>query len=89
MAAILDITRAAAEPSLIIKWGGLPASWRWRGHMYDVAVLHAQWEDESGRAWYRVESQEGLFFLLGRDRDGWVAAPVGGRLAAKVALQCH
>lgn len=74
-ALLLDITRAAAEPSLIIKWGGLPSSWRWRGRLYDVAEIHAQWEDEAGRAWFRVESMEGLIFLLGRDRDGWVASP--------------
>lgn len=74
-ALLLDITRAAAEPSLIIKWGGMPSSWRWRGRLYDVAAIHAQWEDPSGREWFRVESEEGQIFVLGRDRDGWVAAP--------------
>ncbi|HYG60136.1 MAG TPA: hypothetical protein VD902_18875 [Symbiobacteriaceae bacterium] len=84
MAVVLDMTRAAAEPSLIIKWGGLPASWRWRGHMYDAAVVHTSWEDEAGREWHRVESEEGLTFLLGRDRNGWVAAPwPGGQRVAR------
>ena len=64
MAVLLDMTRAAAEESLIIKWGGLPASFRWRGRMYDVAELHAEWEDHAGRTWYRVESEEGHMFLL-------------------------
>ncbi|HWI60514.1 MAG TPA: hypothetical protein VNT75_01605 [Symbiobacteriaceae bacterium] len=76
MAALLcDITRAAAEPSLVIKWSGEPDSWRWRGRLYDVAAIHAWWEDQAGTEWYRVESTDGAIFLLGRDRDGWVAAP--------------
>jgi hypothetical protein len=74
MAVLLDITRTNAEPSLIIKEGGRPAVWRWGGRYHDLAFLHAEWEDEEGRCWYRVESREALTFLLGRDRDGWVAA---------------
>lgn len=74
MALLLNLTRTAAEPSLIIKWGGLPSAWRWRGRMHDLAVLHTQWEDDAGRQWYRVESTEGLIFLLGRQPGGWVAA---------------
>lgn len=86
MAVLLDMTRAAAEESLIIKWGGLPASFRWRGRMYDVAELHAEWEDHAGRTWYRVESEEGLLFLLGRDTNSWVAAPwPGARVGLGVA----
>lgn len=75
MAALLEITRTAAEPSLIIKWSGQPASFRWRGRLYDVASICTRWDDPSGREWFRVESEEGSIFLLGRDRDGWVAAP--------------
>lgn len=75
MAAVLDMTRAAAEPSLIIKWGGEPSAWRWRGRLYEVAAVLARWADHAGREWYRVESEEGLTFLLGHDRDGWVASP--------------
>ncbi len=74
MAALLDITRATTEPSLIIKWGGLPAAWRWRGRMYELAVLHTQWQDEAGHDWYRVESTEGQIFLLSLQAKGWVAA---------------
>ncbi len=74
MAVILNLTATTAEPTLVIKWLGMPATWRWRGRMYNAAVIHAHWEDESGRSWYRVESEEGLIFLLGRDRDGWTAA---------------
>ena len=72
MAAVLDLT--SAEPSLIIKWGGMPASWRWRGHMYELAAIHAEWADESGCVWYRVESLEGTVFLLGHTARGWVSA---------------
>lgn len=72
--AILQLTRTAAEPTLIIKYGGLPASWRWRERLYRLAVLHAQWEDPAGVEWYRVESEEGLIFLLGRSTTGWMAA---------------
>lgn len=74
MAHLLNLTRVAAEPSLIIMWSGQPSAWRWRGRMYDLAELLATWEDGAGRRWYRVLSEEGLTFLLGRDRNGWTAA---------------
>jgi hypothetical protein len=51
--------------------------------MYELAVLHAHWEDLAGRTWYRVESEEGLTFLLGRDEKGWVAAPWREALRAR------
>ncbi|MFZ5826592.1 MAG: hypothetical protein ACOY94_20050 [Bacillota bacterium] len=76
MAALLDISRRTAEPSLVIKWNGMPASFRWRGEMHETAVLHTWWEDGQGRTWYRVESTEGRLFLLGSGRDGWLAAPL-------------
>jgi hypothetical protein len=77
MAALLAL--AAAEPSIIIKWNGMPASWRYGGRLYDAATIDAEWEDQAGRSWYRVESEEGLPFLLGRDANGWVAAPLRPR----------
>lgn len=78
MAALLDISRQSAEQSLVIKYNGMPASFRWRGTMHETAVLHTSWEDGAGRTWYRVESAEGRFFLLGCGRDGWTAAPLSG-----------
>lgn len=74
MPAVVKLTRTLAEPSLIIRWGGMPAAWRWRGRMHDLAVLHSHWEDEEGREWYRVESTGGQVFLLGRESSGWTAA---------------
>lgn len=74
MAMLLHLTRIAHEPTLVFKWGGMPSAWRWRGRFYDLALLHASWQDPSGKQWYRVESREGLVFLLGRDGSGWVAA---------------
>ncbi|MFZ5815062.1 MAG: hypothetical protein ACOY93_07130 [Bacillota bacterium] len=78
MAVLLDLCRRTAEPSLVIKWNGMPASFRWRGEMHETAVLHSWWEDGAGRQWYRVESVEGRLFLLGCGRDGWTAAPLPG-----------
>lgn len=74
MAAILDLTRAAMEPSIIIRWGGLPSVWRWRGTAYELAALHSQWKDRNGTAWYRVESRGGQIFLLSYGSAGWSAA---------------
>lgn len=87
---VLDLMRSTQEPSLIIKWGGMPASWRWRGRLYDLAMLHAQWTDDCGHDWYRVESEEGLVFLLGRSRDGWTATLWSGKTneAAERELGC-
>lgn len=83
MAAVLDLSRAAAEQSLVFMWNGMPAAWRWRGRLYDTAVMHATWEDGQGRTWYRAESEEGLIFLLGRDLTGWTAVLWGDRGAGE------
>lgn len=81
MAVLLDMWRQRAEQSLVIKYNGMPASFRWGGRMHDTAVLHSWWEDGQGRTWYRVETTEGRFFLLGCGYDGWMAAPLPGRWA--------
>lgn len=83
MAALLAIHRQNAEQSLVIKYNGLPASFRWQGRMHETAHLHSWWDDEAGHTWYRVESTEGRFFLLGCGYHGWTAAPLaGGRAPA-------
>jgi|GEM_PF-4823390 len=85
MAILLDFHRRQAEPSLVIMYSGMPASWQWHGRLHEAALLHASWEDRSGRTWYRAESTEGRLFLLGRDRDGWTVAP----LSAPVPVGKH
>lgn len=87
MATVLHLLKGRAEPTIVIKWSGVPAVWRWQGRVFDLALLHAHWVDEQGHDWYRVESTEGLIFLLGRGSSGWTAvrwpSPAGpDRLAA-------
>ncbi len=83
MAILLDFHRSQAEPSLVIMDSGMPASWQWQEHFFDAAIFHAWWEDGEGRTWYRVETSQGRLFLLGRDRNGWTAAPLPGPVPAR------
>jgi hypothetical protein len=79
MGKLLHLFAPGSERCLVIRDGGMPTAWRWGGQIYDLAHLHAQWADEKGGLWYRLESTEGELFLLGRDREGWVALPCPNR----------
>jgi hypothetical protein len=84
MAVLLDLCRRQTEPSLVIKYNGMPACFRWRGELYEIAILHSWWDDGAGQTWYRVEVVGGMLFLLGCGHDGWTAAPLpGGSPAAQ------